>query len=119
MLGSDAETAKLPEFPEVTLCGAMGYITGAIAALTVTVVFAVADPQPLVAVNARFTVVPIAVVGAVKFGLVTVALSKAPAFAVQRYMNGPVPSEVPLNPTVPPEPTVYGPPALAVVGGAQ
>lgn len=81
-LGSDPLTAKLPALPEVTLCGAIGFTVGAKAALTVTVLVAVPDEQVLVTMSDRFTVVPPAVCGAVKFGLATAALSNVPALAV-------------------------------------
>ena len=55
---------------------------GASAALIVTVAFAVELEQLLVIMSDRFAVVPAAVCGAVKFGLATVALSKAPTSVV-------------------------------------
>jgi hypothetical protein len=60
----------------------MGLTVGASAALTVTVLVAMEVPQALVTVKDRFTVVPTAVCGAVKFGLATLALSNVPASAV-------------------------------------
>lgn len=50
--------------------------------MTVTVLVAMEVPQALVTVKDRFTVVPTAVCGAVKFGLATLALSNVPASAV-------------------------------------
>ena len=81
-LGSDPLTAKLPASPETTEVGAIGFTVGACAAVTVTVLFAVPDEQVLVTMSDRFTVVPTAVCGAVKFGLATAALSNVPALAV-------------------------------------
>ena len=82
LLGSDALTAKLPPEPESTACGAMGFTVGASAALTETVLVAEDVPQAFVTVRDKFTVVPVAVCGAVKFGLATPALSNVPALAV-------------------------------------
>jgi hypothetical protein len=82
LLGSDPLTAKLPPDPESTAWFGMELTVGASAALTETVLVAVEVPQALVAVKDRFTVVPTAVCGAVKFGLATLALSNEPAFAV-------------------------------------
>ena len=82
LLGSDALTAKLPPDPESTAWFGMGLTVGASAALTETVLVAVEFPQAFVTVKDRFTVIPVPVCGAVKFGLATLALSNVPAFAV-------------------------------------
>ena len=105
LLGSDPLTAKLPPDPESTAWFGMGLTVGASAALTATVLVAAEFPQEFVTVRDRFTVVPVAVCGAVKFGLARPALSNVPALAVHAYVNGPVPAELPLSMTVPPDPT--------------
>ena len=61
LLGSEAVTLKLPPDPESTDWLAMGLTIGGRAALTATVLVAVAVPQALVTVSERFVVVPTAV----------------------------------------------------------
>ena len=116
---SEPGTVSVALWPETTEMDGISPTVGGSAAFTVTVVVSMSEPpQPLVAVSERFRVVVAATVGAVKVVVPAVASAMVPLSGVaQTRVGGGVPVALPARLTVPPEPTVYGPPALATGDG--
>ena len=106
---------SVASLPETTEMAGISPTVGGRAAFTVTVEVAVSrPPQLLLAVIERLTDVVATTFGAVKVVVPAVVSAMVPLGGVaQTRVGGGEPVAVPASDTEPPEPTVYGPPALA------